>query len=88
MASLVNLAKADVMNESLDLTRRQAHGALKAMRDERLELFAAATRRQARTIEEVREPTVALRPMKSGGEVVEDFRGMSTGRKSPMSAEN
>jgi error-prone DNA polymerase len=74
VASLVQLAEADAMNESLGLARREALWALKALRDEPLELFAAAAQREARTIEEVREPTVSLRPMTSGGEVVEDYR--------------
>jgi error-prone DNA polymerase len=86
VASLVQLAKADAMNESLGLTRREALWALKALRDEPLELFAAASRREARTIEEVREPRVALRPMTSGGEVVEDCRHVGlTLRQHPAS---
>lgn len=74
VASLVQLAEADAMNESLGLARREALWALKALRDEPLELFAAAAAREARTIEEVHEPAVSLRPMTSGGEVVEDYR--------------
>ena len=42
------LAEADAMNESLGLARREALWALKALRDEPLELFAAAARREAR----------------------------------------
>jgi error-prone DNA polymerase len=68
------LAEADAMNGSLGLARREALWALKALRDEPLELFAAVAQREARTIEEVREPAVSLRPMTSGGEVVEDYR--------------
>jgi error-prone DNA polymerase len=30
--------------------------------------------RESRTIEEARDPAVSLRPMTSGGEVVEDYR--------------
>ena len=86
VASLVLLAEADAMNESLQLARREALWALKALRDEPLELFAAAARREARTIEEVREPAVALRPMTSGGEVVEDYRHVGlTLRQHPAS---
>jgi error-prone DNA polymerase len=60
--------------------------ALKALRDEPLELFAAASAREARTIEEVREPAVSLRPMTSGGEVVEDYRHVGlTLRQHPAS---
>lgn len=86
VASLVQLAEADAMNESLGLARREALWALKALRDEPLELFAAASRREARTIEEIREPQVALRPMTSGGEVVEDYRHVGlTLRQHPVS---
>ena len=86
VASLVQLAEADAMNESLGLARREALWALKALRDEPLELFAAATGREARTVEEVREPHVSLRPMTSGGEVVEDYRHVGlTLRQHPAS---
>jgi error-prone DNA polymerase len=86
VASLVQLAEADAMNESLGLARREALWALKALRDEPLELFAAAAQREARTIEEIREPTVSLRPMTSGGEVVEDYRHVGlTLRQHPAS---
>jgi len=74
VSSLVQLAEADAMNESLGLARREALWALKALRDEPLELFAAAAQREARTIEEVREQTVSLRSMTTGGEVVADYR--------------
>jgi error-prone DNA polymerase len=74
------------MNESLSLARREALWALKALRDEPLELFAAASRREARTVEEVREPAVTLWPMTSGGEVVEDYRHVGlTLRQHPAS---
>jgi error-prone DNA polymerase len=86
VASLVQLAEADAMNESLALARREALWAPKALRDEPLELFAAAAQREARTIEEVREPAVLLRPMTSGGEVVEDYRHVGlTLRQHPAS---
>jgi error-prone DNA polymerase len=86
VASLVQLAEADAMNESLGLARRGALWALKALRNEPLELFAAAAAREARTIEEVREPAVSLRPMTSGGEVVEDYRHVGlTLRQHPAS---
>jgi error-prone DNA polymerase len=74
------------MNESLELARHEALWALKALRDEALELFAAAAQREARTSEEVREPAVSLQPMMSGGEVVEDYRHVSlTLRQHPAS---
>jgi error-prone DNA polymerase len=86
VASLVQLAEADAMLESLGLARREALWALKALRDEPLELFAAAAQREARTIEEVHEPAVSLRPMTSGGEVVEDYRHVGlTLRQHPAS---
>jgi error-prone DNA polymerase len=86
VASLVQLAEADAMRGSLGLARREALWALKALRDEPLELFAAAAAREARTIEEVREPAVSLRPMTSGGEVVEDYRHVGlTLRRHPAS---
>jgi error-prone DNA polymerase len=86
VSSLVQLAEADAMNESLGLARREALWALKALRDEPLELFSAAAQREARTIEEVREPAVSLRPMTSGGEVVEDYRHVGlTLRQHPAS---
>ena len=47
--------------------------AVRALRDEPLPLFAAAARREAKPRPEIHEPAVALRPMKAGGEVVEDY---------------
>jgi error-prone DNA polymerase len=86
VSSLVQLAEADAMNESLRLARREALWSLKALRDEPLELFAAAAKRESRTIEEIREPAVSLRPMTSGGEVVEDYRHVGlTLRQHPAS---
>ena len=68
------------------MARREALWALWALRDEPLELFAAASRREARTVDEVREPAVTLRPMTSGGEVVEDYRHVGlTLRQHPAS---
>jgi error-prone DNA polymerase len=74
VSSLVELADADAMNESLGLARREALWAIKALRDEPLELWSAAAERQARTVPELQEPNVAIRPMTAGGEVVEDYR--------------
>jgi error-prone DNA polymerase len=86
VALLVQLAEANAMNESLGLARRQALWVLKALRDEPLGLFAAASRREARTIEEIREPAVSLRAMTAGGEVVEDYRHVGlTLRQHPAS---
>ncbi len=72
-ASLVQLAEADAFQPSLGLARREALWAIKALRDEPLPLFAAASARESRTVAELDEPSVALRPMTAGGEVVEDY---------------
>ncbi|QND46769.1 DNA-binding protein (plasmid) [Rhizobium lusitanum] len=72
-ASLVELAEADAFQPSMKLARREALWAIKALRDEPLPLFAAASARENKTVPELDEPTVALRPMTSGGEVVEDY---------------
>jgi len=53
--------------------RREALWAIKALRDEPLPLFAAASAREAEFVPEVSEPAVTLRPMTAGGEVVEDY---------------
>ena len=47
VASLVQLAAADAMKESLGLARREALWALKGLRDDPLELFAAVSQREA-----------------------------------------
>jgi error-prone DNA polymerase len=62
------------MKESLGLARRQALWAIKALRDEPLELWTAAAEREARMVPELTEHEVAIRPMTAGGEVVEDYR--------------
>jgi error-prone DNA polymerase len=72
-ASLVRIAEADAFQPSLKLARREALWAIKALRDEPLPLFAAASAREAQTVAEINEPAVALRPMTAGGEVVEDY---------------
>ncbi len=77
-ASLVELAEADAFQPSLKLARREALWALKALRDEPLPLFAATAMRDAGLHDtavhrEINEPTVILRPMTAGGEVVEDY---------------
>jgi error-prone DNA polymerase len=66
-------AEADAFRASLKLARREALWAIKALRDEPLPLFAAASTREARTIPELHEPPVMLRPMTAGSEVVEDY---------------
>jgi error-prone DNA polymerase len=73
VAALVRLAEADAFKPSLKLARREALWAIKALRDEPLPLFAAASVRERQTVPEIDEPRVALRPMTAGGEVVEDY---------------
>jgi error-prone DNA polymerase len=70
---LSSLAEADGFLPSLRLARRDALGAIKALRDEPMPLFAAASNRESEIIPEIDEPTVMLRPMRAGGEVVEDY---------------
>jgi error-prone DNA polymerase len=72
-ASLVQIAEADGFRPSLGLARRDALWAIKALRDEPLPLFAAASAREQVIVPEVDEPQVALKPMKAGREVVEDY---------------
>ncbi len=70
---MVELAEADAYLAGLGLTRRDALWAIKALRDEPLPLFAAATARDQVIASELAEPVVALRPMTAGAEVVEDY---------------
>jgi len=72
-ASLVELAEADAFLPSLQLPRRDALWAIKALRDEPLPLFAAAAEREQRTIAEQREPEVRLRQMTEGHNVIQDY---------------
>jgi error-prone DNA polymerase len=71
--ALVQLAEADAFRPAMRLARREALWAIKALRDEPLPLFAAATARQEEIVPEVNEPAVVLRPMTAGSEVVEDY---------------
>ncbi len=71
--ALVQLAEADAFRPSLKFARREALWAIKALRDEPLPLFAAASAREAKTVPELHEPPVTLRPMTTGSEVVEDY---------------
>ncbi|ODN68483.1 Error-prone DNA polymerase [Methylobrevis pamukkalensis] len=85
-AALVRLAEADAFHPSLRLVRREALWAIKALADEPLPLFAAASAREAAAIPEVAEPAVILRPMTAGGDVVEDYRHTGlTLRSHPLS---
>ena len=56
VASLVQLAEADAFRPPLGLARREALWAIKALRDEPLPLFAAASARAAATVPEIHEP--------------------------------
>ena len=72
-AALVRLAEADAFRPALGLARREALWAIKALRDEPLPLFAAASDREERMVPEITEPAITLRPMTTGSEVVEDY---------------
>jgi error-prone DNA polymerase len=72
-ASLVKIAEADGFQPSLKLARREALWAIKALRDEPLPLFAAASARERAIVPEVDEPGVVLKAMTAGREVVEDY---------------
>ncbi|WP_432612832.1 OB-fold nucleic acid binding domain-containing protein [Mesorhizobium mediterraneum] len=85
-ASLVQLAEADAFRPDLRLARREALWALKGLRDEPLPLFAAASAREQKTVSEIHEPALALRPMTAGREVVEDYGHVGlTLRNHPLS---
>ena len=71
VAALAQIAEADGFRPSLGLARREAIWAIRVLRDEPLPLFAAAADRKA---DEKPEPSIALRPMAAGGDVVEDYR--------------
>jgi len=84
--SLVKLAEADAFLPSLKLERREALWDIKALRDEPLELWAAAAEREAALVPEMLEPDVALKSMTQGREVVEDYSHTGlTLRQHPMS---
>jgi error-prone DNA polymerase len=72
-ASLVQLAEVGAFRPALDLVRREALWAIKALRDEPLPLFAVAAAREQEPAAEIEEPIIALRPMSAGSEVVEDY---------------
>lgn len=71
--ALVQIAEADAFLPSLNLERRDALWAIKALRDEPLPLFAAAAERGMATIAEQQEPEVTLRQMTQGHNVIEDY---------------
>lgn len=80
--ALNQIAEADAFRPCMGLARREALWAIKALRDEPLPLFAAAAARETEIIPEIEEPTVILRPMTAGGEVVEDYRHVSLSLRS------
>ncbi|KDU95543.1 DNA polymerase [Komagataeibacter rhaeticus AF1] len=66
--ALTHLAEADAFRPGLGLARREALWAIKALRDEPLPLFAAAS-----VVREAEEPDVLLQPMRDGAEVARDY---------------
>ncbi len=86
VASLVDLAKADAFEPALGIARREALWAIKALRDEPLPLFAAASAREQAIVPEVGEGPVTLKPMTAGRQVVEDYGHVGlTLREHPVS---
>ncbi|MBB3890573.1 error-prone DNA polymerase [Phenylobacterium haematophilum] len=73
VSALVRLAEADAFRPSLGLARREALWAIKALRDEPLPLFAAASGDDRRPVPEINEAAIALKAMTAGREVVEDY---------------
>ena len=73
VAALERLAEADAFRPAFGLARRDAEWAIAGLRDEPLPLFAAAAAKSDEVIPELVEPEVVLKPMTSGGEVVEDY---------------
>ncbi|WCM27342.1 error-prone DNA polymerase [Sphingomonas sp. QA11] len=73
VAALVQIADGDGFRPALGMARREALWAIKALRDEPLPLFAAATAREQQLVPEISEPAISLRPMTAGAEVVEDY---------------
>ncbi len=86
VAALVQLAEADAFRDTLYLSRRETLWAIKALRDDPLPLFTAASDRAQEPIAELTEPAIALQPMTAGAEVVQDYShvGLSL-RRHPVS---
>ena len=73
VAALTRIAEADGLKPGLGLARRAALWAIRGLGETELPLFAAAAAREGTTVPEADEPAIALRPMASGHEVVEDY---------------
>ena len=74
-AAIERLAEADAFH-CLAQDRRQGLWKVKGLGEAPLPLFAAADAREENFSPEGLEPTVALRPMAEGREVVEDYRAL------------
>lgn len=72
-AAIERLAEADAFH-CIAEDRRQGLWKVKGLGEAPLPLFAAADEREAKFSPEGLEPSVALRPMSDGREVVEDYR--------------
>ncbi len=73
VAGLIRIAEADGFRPGLGLDRREALWAIKALRDDPLPLFTAASEREEEVVPEVSEEAAILKPMTEGREVVEDY---------------
>ncbi|WP_296173538.1 error-prone DNA polymerase [uncultured Brevundimonas sp.] len=73
VGALTRLAEADAFLEGLRLSRRDALWSIKALRDDPLPLFAAASTEAGERVPEVDEPDATLPAMPEGQEVVEDY---------------
>jgi error-prone DNA polymerase len=71
--ALEQLAAADAFRAAFGIRRRDATWALKGLRDEVLPLFAAAAAREGCGVLETVEPSVDLKQLPTGGEVVADY---------------
>ncbi len=74
-AAIERLAEADAFHVIRE-DRRQGLWKVKGLGEAPLPLFAAADAREAEFSPEGKEPSVALRPMSEGREVVEDYRAL------------
>jgi error-prone DNA polymerase len=75
-AAIGRLAEVDAFH-CIAENRRQGLWKVKGLGEEPLPLFAAADEREAKFSPEGLEPSVSLRPMTDGREVVEDYRSLS-----------